>query len=109
MIICVGGNRLDGCGGAEQPRFGGERGGEQLRAAQPRIQTGRAAGEHRRKAATVTPVDEPFDLPFRQQRELDEADAFIVADHRDLLAVKIAAVNHHAAVGKNQRIVRAGV
>ena len=44
-----------------------------------------------------------------EQRHFDEADAFVIADHRDLLSVKISAVDDHFGVGKNQRIVRAGV
>ena len=109
LIVGVRGNGLDRSGAC---RAGALRRRATWRAVARRetgIQTGRAARKHRRQAATVTPVDEPLDLPFGEQRHFDEADAHVVADHRDLLAVKISAVDDHVGVGKNQRVVRAGV
>ena len=100
---------MDGSRCSEQTRFRRERRGKQLRAAEPGVQSRRTRSKQRGQAATVTPVHQPFDLPVREQRDFDQTHPHVIAHHRDLLAVEISAMDHHAGVREHERIVRAGI
>jgi hypothetical protein len=81
----------------------------QLNPHETRIQSGIAAREEWRESLAVAPVHQALKLPLQKQRALCKAEAQIIADHRDLLAVEIATVNDGLCLREGERVVRRGV
>ena len=77
--------------------------------AKPEFKPGSPPDKQRRQAEAVTPVHEPIQLAFEQQRAFGEADAQVIAGHCNLLAVKIAAVDDGLRFRERERVVGGGI